>query len=108
MLAQQSRAAFLEGIALLHIHMQGEPPCQKITAQGHVLLPVALDLGIGAFQLDMRVRETALHEGCLCPHDGFRTLSVAIGDLIVMGHTLVHLCKLALQLAGRAIVHHQN
>ena len=25
-LAQQSRAAFLEGIALLHIHMQGEPP----------------------------------------------------------------------------------
>ena len=47
---------------LLYIHMQGEPPRQKITAQGHVLLPVALDLGIGTFQFDMCVRETTLHE----------------------------------------------
>ena len=107
-MTQQIRVAFLKGIALLHIHMQGEPPRKEITAQGHVLLPVALDLGIGVFQLDVRVRETALHERRLRPHDGFRALSVVARDLIVMGHTLIHIGKLALQLPRRTIEHHQN
>ena len=56
----------------------------------------------------MRVRETALHERRLRPHDGFRALSVVARDLIVMGHTLIHLGKLALQLPRRTIEHHQN
>ena len=107
-MTQQLYAAFLKGISMLYIRTQRKPPCEEITAKRHVHLPVALDLGIGVFQLDVRVHETALHERRLRPHDGFRPLPVAIGDFIVVGHTLVHLCKLALQLARRTIVHHQS
>ena len=43
-----------------------------------------------------------------CTHYFFRTLPVTIGDFIVVGHALVHLGQLALQLARRTIEHHQN
>ena len=107
-MTQQLHAAFLKGISLLYISTQGKPPCEEVTAKRHVHLPVPLDLRIGVFQLDVRVRETALHARRLRPHDGFRALSVVARDLIVMGHTLIHLGKLALQLPRRTIEHHQD
>ena len=106
--AQQRRVSLLKGISLFHTGMQREPPRQKIAAELHVDLPVVLDLRIGTFQFDMRIGETALTEQRLGAHDGFRALSVVVGDLIVMGHTFVHFGKLALQFSRRAIEHHQN
>ena len=108
MIAQQRRVSLLKGIMLLHICIPREPPRQKVAAECHVDLPVVLDLRIGTFQFDMRIGETALTEQGLRAHDGFRTLSVVVGDLIVMGHTLVHLGKLAFEFSRCAVEHHQN
>ena len=81
--AQQRCPAFLEGMPLPDIHMHGEPPHEEVAAQGHVLLAVALDLGVGTFQTDVGVGEAALHEVRLRPHDLLRALTVAPGDLII-------------------------
>ena len=60
--AQQRRPAFLRGAMPTDIPVQGEPPRQKIAAQRHVLLTIALDLRIGAFEANVRVCEAALHK----------------------------------------------
>ena len=96
--AQQRRPAFLRGAMPTDIPVQGEPPRQKIAAQRHVLLTIALDLRIGAFEANVRVCEAALHKVRLRPHDLLRALPMALGDLIIVGHTLVHFGQLALQL----------
>ena len=40
--------------------------------------------------------------GCVC------ALPVAVGDLVVMGHRLVHIGKLTFQLARSTVEHHQH
>ena len=87
---------------------QGQAQGQKVGAQGHVLLAVALDLGIGALQGDVGVGKAAPHQGGLPGHDGLRPLAVAPGDLIVVGHTLVHLGQLPVQSPVLAVEHHQH
>ena len=106
MIAQQRRVSLLKGIALLHIGMQREPPRQKVAAECHVDLPVVFDLRIGTLQFDVRIGEAALAEQRLGAHDGLRALPVVVGDLIVMGHTLVHLGKLAFEFSRCAVEHH--
>ena len=49
-----------------------------------------------------------LAEQRLRAHDGFSALPVVVRDLIVMGHTLVHLGKLALKFSRCAVEHHQD
>ena len=108
MLPQQGGAALLRGIPQGRVGTQGQAQGQKVGAQGHVLLAVALDLGIGALQGDVGVGKAAPHQGGLPGHDGLRPLAVAPGDLIVVGHTLVHLGQLPVQSPVLAVEHHQH
>ena len=87
---------------------EGQPPRQKITAEGHVGLTVALDLCIGTLQQDLRVVEPPLLQICFCPHDGLRSHAVPVGDLIIVGHTFIHLRQLPVQLTGLTVEHHQH
>lgn len=88
--------------------MQREPPRQKVAAECHVDLPVVFDLRIGTLQFDVRIGEAALAEQRLGAHDGLCTLPVVIRDLVIMGHALVHLRKLAFHRSRRTVEHHQN
>ena len=54
------------------------------------------------------IRETALTEQGLRAHDGLSALPVAVCDLIVVRHALVHLVELFLELSRRAVVHHKD
>ena len=108
MIAQQICVSLLKGIALLYISIKREPPRQKIAAERHVDLPIVLHLRIGALQLDVGIGEAAPAEQRLGAHDGLRTLPVAVGDLIVVWHALVHLRKLAFHRSRRTVEHHQN
>ena len=108
MIAQQVRVPLLKGVPLLYIGIQREPPRQKIAAQRHVDLPVVLYLRIGPLQFNVGIREAALTEQRLSTHDGLRTLPVVIRDLVIMGHALVHLRKLAFHRSRCTVEHHQN
>ena len=107
-IAQQRCVSLLKGIALLHIGMQREPPRQKIAAQRHVDLSVVLHLCIGPLQFNVGIREAPLTEQRLGAHDGLCTLPVVIRDLVIMGHALVHLRKLAFHRSRCTVEHHQN
>ena len=87
---------------------EGQPPRQKITAEGHVGLTIALDLCIGTLQQDLCIVKTPLLQIRFCPHDGFRPHAVPVGDLIIVGHTLIHLRQLPVQLTGLTVEHHQH
>ena len=87
---------------------EGQPPCQKITAEGHVGLTVPLDLCIGTLQQDLRIVEPPLLQIRFCPHDGLRPHAVPVGDLIIVGHTLIHLRQFPVQLTGLTVEHHQH
>ena len=58
--------------------------------------------------MDVGIRKAALHQGGLPGHDGLRPLAVALGDLIVVGHTFVHLGQLPVQGSVLAVEHHQH
>ena len=108
MVPQQHRVSLLKAVRRLHVRAEREAPCQKIAAERHVLLPVVLDLGVGALQFNVRVGEASLQERRLRPHDLFRALPMVPGDPIVMGHALVHLGKLARKLPWGPVEHHQD
>ena len=59
-------------------------------------MPIVPDLCVSALQLDVRIGKMSLAEQRLCAHNGFCALTVVVRDLIVMGHTLIHLGQLAL------------
>ena len=61
-----------------------------------------------AFELNVGIREAPLTEQCLGAHDGLCTLPVVIRDLVIMGHALVHLRKLAFHRSRCTVEHHQN
>ena len=107
-LPKQIHTTFLKGISLLYIRTQGKPPRKEVTTKRHIFLPISFNLRIYAFQFDVCIREVAPLKGGLCPHDFFCALPMVVRDFVIMGHTLVHLCKLALQLAWRTVEHHQN
>lgn len=54
----------------------------------------------GPFQQQDRPLKMSLLERCLGIHHQLGPLPVALGDLIIMGHTLVHLGQLLAQLPG--------
>ena len=105
---QQRLAPLLEGLSRRERSAEREPPGEKVAAQGHVFLPVAVNLRIGALEHDLRVGKAGVHEVGLRAHDGLSALPVAVCDLIVVRHALVHLGELALEFAGRAVKHHQH
>ena len=107
-LLQQRLAPLLKGLARRERSAEREPPGEKVAAQGHVFLPVAVNLRIGALEHDLRVGKAGAHEVGLRAHDLFRALTVPVGYLVVMRHALVHLGELALEFAGRAVKHHQH
>ena len=107
-IVQQLRVPLLKGVPLLYIGIQREPPRQKIAAQRHVDLSVVLHLCIGPLQFNVGIREAPLTEQRLGAHDGLRTLPVVIRDLVIMGHALVHLRKLAFHRSRCTVEHHQN
>ena len=108
MLPQKLLAALLKAVSHLNIRAQRQPPCKKIAAERHVLLPVALYSGVSAFKLDVRVGKAPLRKGGLGAHDLFRALPMVPGDPIVIGHALVHLGKLARKLPRGPVEHHQD
>ena len=107
-LLQQRLAPLLKGLARRERSAEREPPGEKVAAQGHVFLPVAVNLRIGALEHDLRVGKAGAHEVGLRAHDGLSALPVAVCDLIVVRHALVHLLELALEFAERAVKHHQH
>ena len=108
MLPQKLLAALLKAVSHLNIRAQRQPPCKKIAAERHVLLPVALYSGVSAFKLDVRVGKAPLRKGGLGAHDLFRALTVPVGYLVVMRHALVHVGKLALHFARSTMKHHKH
>lgn len=108
MLPQKLLAALLKAVSHLNIRAQRQPPCKKIAAERHVLLPVALYSGVSAFKLDVRVGKAPLRKGGLGAHDLFRALTVPVGYLVVMRHALVHVGKLTLHFARSTVKHHKH
>ena len=108
MLPQKLLAALLECISHFNICAQRQPPCEEITAERHVFLPVALYPGICAFKLDVSIGKEPLRKGCLGAHDLFGALTVSVGYLVVMRHALVHIGKLTLHFSRRAMEHHKH
>ena len=107
-LPQQRLPPPVKGAAHRRVYAQRQPPCQKVAAQSHIPLAVALDAGVGALQRDVGVGEPALQKGGLGVHELFRSLPVAVCDLVVVGHTLVHVRQLAVQRPGLPVEHHQH
>ena len=104
----QQAAPLLERVSGRSAGIRRQPPCQKIAAQSHVHLPIALDLGIGPLQRDVGIVKAPLQERCLRRHELLRALPVAVGDPVVMGHTLIHLSQLLVQLPRQPVEHHQH
>ena len=104
----QHAAPLLERVSRRRAGIRRQPPRQKVAAQRHVHLPVALDLGIGLLQRDVGVVKASLQERCFRRHDLLRPLSVAVGDPVVVGHTFVHLGQLLVQLSRLPVEHHQH
>ena len=108
MLPQKLLAALLKGVSHFNIRAQRQPPCEKIAAERHVLLPVALYPGVCTFKLDVRVGKAPLRKGGLGAHDLFGALTVSVGYLVVMRHALVHIGKLTLHFSRCAMEHHKH
>ena len=56
----------------------------------------------------MGIGEASPAEQRLRPHNRLRTLSVTVGDPVIVRHALVHLSQLAYQLPRRTVEHHQH
>ena len=108
MLLQQRTPTLGKVKARGKVGLRRQPPRQKVTAQRHAYLAVVGDLSVGMLQLDLRIYEAALQKRRLRPHDGLRSLAVAAGDLVIVGHALVHLCQLLVQVSRPAVEHHQH
>ena len=107
-LAQQLPAPLVKVLPRRLAGTQTQPPRQMVAAQGHVLLSVVPDLGVGAGQCDPGIVQLAPQERGLAPHDVLRPLSVAVGNTVVVGHALVHLRQLAVQPTRLPVEHHQH
>ena len=93
-------------VPLFPLAAQGQPQGQKVAAEGHVLLPGGV--GPGPLQQHSGFLPRPLQVGGLRVHQKLGPLAVAVGDFIVMGHTLVHFGQFFAQLPGGAVVHHQH
>ena len=105
---EEGGTAGLEIKRLPCLPAEGKPQGEEITAEGHVLLPAGSRPHPGPFQQQDRPLKMSLHERGLGIHHQLGPLPVALGDLIIMGHTLVHLGQLLAQLPGSTVVHHQH
>ena len=85
-----------------------QPQLQKIAAQRHIFLPASGNCRPRARKPDFRLVELSLHEARLRVHDQLRAEPVPVRDAVIVRHALVHLARLFLKLAGRAIIHHKN
>lgn len=83
---------------LFPLAAQGQPQGQKVAAEGHVFLPGGV--GPGPLQQHGGFLPRPLQVGGLRVHQKLGPLAVAVGDLIVMGHTLVHFGQFFAQLPG--------
>ena len=87
---------------------KGKPCSKEITAERNIVLSVWCNGGISLLQQNLCIWKISLHKCCLCIHEQFRTLSMPLGDLVIMGHTLIHSCQFCVQSSGSAVKHHQN